>query len=150
MAPPSSAGEVAKAAYGRFRYNREIGALLEMRRRAVQTIDERGAHGARLLHVQIEHKAVDYQSVQAVSKKIGQCNGTHGLSVSQVGCPFFKTVVFGNLAAERQFTAQNGDLLHPLSQITLRLKKPISGRTVSTSLAGKSHRVGTERCHRPS
>ena len=88
-------------AYGRFCRNHEVGALPKVRRRAVQTIDERSAHGARQLHRRTEHKAVNHQSIQPVPEKVGKLDGTHGLCVSEVRCPFFKNVVFGNRASRR-------------------------------------------------
>jgi hypothetical protein len=92
MIPRSAAGEVSNAPNGRFCCNHEVGALPKMRLRAVQTIDERSAHGARQLHRRTEHKAVNHQRIQPVPKKLGKLDGTHGLCVREVRCPFFKNV----------------------------------------------------------
>src|ERR1022692_3395677 len=130
--PPPPTGKLANAPDRRLRHHCQVEPLAGVRSRAVQTIQKRRAHRARLLHLRTVHEVIERQRVDAFPKQIRKLYGNYRRGIRQVGRPLLERIILRQLSAQRQLAPQLRHLLYLLAKI------PRSA--VTRALARKSYR----------
>src|ERR1035438_8958732 len=115
--PPPPTGKLANAPDRRLRHHCQVEPLAGVRSRAVQTVQKRRAHRARLLHLRTIHEVIERQRVDAFPKQIRNLYGNHRRGIRQVGRPLLERIILRQLSAQRELAPHLRHLLYLLAKI---------------------------------
>jgi len=120
----------------RFGHHHEVHALGDVKRIAIEPVEERRAHRAGMLRRRPIHEAIDHEGILPRNEQLRELRATlHG------SVPLLELVVLRHATAAREATAQPGDRLHPLAQIHLRLQELVPRLAVFRAFSREANAV---------